>query len=258
MLPRSLPVIALWAIGLSAPAQPVVDITLVPVSATQVEVRLRPDGDFAEFFAASVFTVRWPDGAGTLGAIVQSPGVAVYHAVARSGLEQVDAGYRYQIFAGFGGATMADAGASWTANEEVVLCRLNSTGDPATFQLVNDPWTEANNGSFYISLNGLDRTGGIYGDGLTSVVEEQRPPLTVRPDPSTGRFFITLPPQVQVRDLQMTDASGRIRNVGTSIMSDALVVDLSGVEAGVYLLRMGTTAGVRVVRLVRAGDRAGW
>src|SRR5690606_40576174 len=105
--------------------------------------------------------------------------------------------------------------------------------------------------------NGLDRTGGIYGDGLTSVVEEQRPPLTVRPDPSTGRFFITLPPQVQVRDLQMTDASGRIRNVSTSIMSDALVVDLSGDEAGVYLLRMGTTAGGRAVRLVCARARPG-
>lgn len=241
---------------LLASAQPSVDITLAPISAGQVEVRLRPDGMFNEFFAASVFTIRWPDQAELgLGTFNQPNGTAIYHAVARSGPEHVVDGYRYQIFAGFGGATMGDAGVSWVANEEVVLCTINVINGPGPFELVNDAWTEAHNGLYYISLNGLDRTGEVYGSSGLSVNGMEAGTLAISPNPSNGIFEVRLPGAFQATAFTVTDALGRtVRQGNTAGMEHGAVlrVDLRGEAPGAYMLTLAGEYQTLTSRLILA------
>ncbi|MDX9750415.1 MAG: T9SS type A sorting domain-containing protein [Flavobacteriales bacterium] len=241
-----------------ATAQPYVDITLVPVSAGQLEVRLRPDGPFNEFFAASVFTIRWPDQGGAgLGTIAQPGGTAVYHAVARSGPEHVADGHRYQVFAGFGGATMGDAGASWAAHEEVVICTIEVINGPGGFELVNDDWAEAHNGLFYISLNGLDRTGVVYASGGLSVPDEAAGRITVAPNPSSDGTFEVRWGGGDAAHYTVTDARGRVVRQGrlaASAGEGRLLVDLRGEAPGAYLLTLAGGRSVRTHRLVLVGQ----
>ena len=238
-------------------AQPIVDITLARISAEQIEIRLRPDGDFAQFFSSSVFTLRWEDGSGAeLGSILQQPIVALYHAVARSGPEYVDNGYRYQIFAGFGGATMADAGANWTAGQEVVLCTLNISNGPGEFEITNDAFTGANNGSYYISLNGLDRTGDVYLSSGLSVNEVPAQDLSVMPNPSSGLFQVRIPGGLGLTGYTVADVLGRMVRTGmlsTGTHTQVLDLDLTSEPSGTYLFRTNGGEQVRDLWLVHTG-----
>lgn len=70
-------------------------------------------------------------------------------------------GFRYQVFAGFGFVPLSEVPTAWAAGEEIlVLCRVNVINGTAAFSIVDDAWTSDinNNGDYFISLNGLDRT----------------------------------------------------------------------------------------------------
>src|SRR5690606_1968055 len=87
---------------------PIVDIAAVPVGG-QVEVRVRPDAGFNGLFSSIVFTLKWPEADGaSLGSVTQQSPVTLYCGVSRSGGEQVDGGYRYQVFVGFGNIPLVD------------------------------------------------------------------------------------------------------------------------------------------------------
>jgi len=143
-----------------------VDVSLHKVGNDTLEVRLRPTQNFNQVVSNVVFTIRWRTSSNSsLGNVIQTFPENVYIPMTKSGNEEDDSGFRYQIFAGFGFFQMSQFGASWTAGQEVVLMRVPViSGASDTFQIINDAWTGDlnNNGDFYVSLNGTDRTGIIY------------------------------------------------------------------------------------------------
>lgn len=235
--------------------QPTVDITLVDNGGSELEVRVRPDGPFDGIFSALLFTIRWnaADGA-DLGAVDQTGLLADdYMPLSKSG-DQTDAnGDRYQIFAGFGFGSLASFGANWEAGMEYTLMTIPVLNGSSAFQLVNDSWTDANNGDFFISLGGVESTGIIYS---TSVSVEAGAndiyDLNILPNPNNGNFTVQLDAEgLQNAELQLVNALGQVLfsqqlNNGQFIRQ----FDLTQEGQGVYFLRLENEKEIAVHRIV--------
>ncbi len=240
---------------------PTVDITSHTTVNDQVEIYIRPDGPFDEVFSSSVFTLRWlnADGA-NLGSVQQVVPEVQYQSVTKSGPEQVDGAFRYQIFTGFGLITLMDLETSWAANEEVLLCRVNVINGSSWFELVNDDWTQSNNASYYISLNGEDRTGQIY--SFTTVAEEgietDGRDVRIMPNPGTGPFQVWMDGMGEGRlEMYITDGMGRNIWSHTTGLGKGTVreeIDLSGRADGVYLLTLRSMSGTSTHRIILNRD----
>ena len=248
---------SLIALSVPAIAQPSMDITLVPGQNNDVEVRVRPDGDFDGVFSSISFTIRWSNSSGaSLGSIAQQPMAQDIIAITHSGPEQVDGDYRYQVFVGFGFSAISDIPSMLNANAEFTLCTIPVLNAQDVFAIVNDAWTSANNADYYVSLNGLDRTGEIY-DQSTGVRQgiDQAPWVGVAPNVVTDLAMITIG-----QDARGTVAFDLFDAQGKKAWSSSVVVggtgariplDVRALQAGVYLLRaqMGDKAcTLRVVK----------
>ncbi|NUQ15985.1 MAG: hypothetical protein HUU33_11760, partial [Flavobacteriales bacterium] len=146
-----------------------VDIGLFPgANPNTIEVRVRPDASFTQVVSSLTFTIRWNTASGAnldVANIAQDCPGGFFLSPSGDG-EIDDSGFRYYTFNAFGFAQLAQAcsGHTWSANVEKVVMTvpvINNTGC-ATFNIVNDSYTSANNKDYYISLNGLDRTDIIY------------------------------------------------------------------------------------------------
>src|SRR5690606_33907482 len=121
----------------------------------------------------------------------------------------------------------------------------------ADFELVNDNWTgeTKNNGDFYLSLGGIDRTGSIY-KGLASADEND---VLVQPNPNNGQFSFSFTNDSPVNTtVEVFDPLGR------AIFTDAVLslegtyrrdMDLTGMSSGVYFLKLkrGETSSVHKI-----------
>ena len=253
---RSLLPAALALIAFSAVAQNSVDITTVPGQNNDIEVRLRFENDFDGFFAASVFTVRWSEASGaTIGAVQQDPQVEEYHSVFASGTDTVNNGYHYQVFAGFGNSVLSDIPLILMAGEWITLCTIPVTGTDI-FTIVNDDFTAAMNGDFYVSLGGQESQGDII-DFNTAVVGlaavEQR--FRVYPSNTSGPITV----EADLGDVDLIGLSV-VNAAGQEVWTSALygirgplcrVIDLSKLYAGVYVVRLRGLEGERVARVVK-------
>lgn len=142
-----------------------VDIGLFQADSTTLEVRLKADKDFSNIVSNVAFTIRWKEFTGAhLGKPRQQMPEQAYIPMSKSGKEQTENGYRYQVFAGFGMNAMDKFNENWQQGDEVVIMEIPVKDALGTFQIINDQWTGnvENNGDFYVSLNGRDRTGQIY------------------------------------------------------------------------------------------------
>jgi hypothetical protein len=235
---------------------PTVDVTSVVMPANEVEVRIRPDAAFNGVFSSIVFTLRWDAAAGnSLGDVLQNVPQIQYCTVSKSGPEQVDGPYRYQIFVGFGSIPMTSLSTFWQADQEVVLCRIPITGPPGLVALVDDDWSAANNGNYYVSLNGEDRTGIIYSitttQGVGSAVANG---IAVYPNPAQGLIFVALATTEQgPARFELIDASGRIIPIPSTsggAGAGTQVLDLGSVPNGAYQLVMFTAGASRTELIV--------
>lgn len=241
-----------------AMAQPTVDITLVQTAEGPVEVRLRPDGPFDGLFSSIVFTIRWSaGGAAGLGSVQQFSPVNSYCTVTKSGPEQTSNGFRYQVFAGFGFVPLTEVPTAWAAGEEIVLCRVNVINGSAAFSIVDDSWTGDinNNGDFFVSLNGIDRTGEIY--TISTVTNEPEMAVSgpqVVPNPANDQVFVTLPEGTSGPvSLQLLDAAGRIvwsKGLNADGPSHRASFDVSALSAGTYVLMVDSGSGRSSHRVV--------
>lgn len=254
------------AIGLSTTlatfAQlPVVDIGLFDNGLGQLEVRLRPDGSFDEFFSSVVFTIRWDAASGAnLDAVVQSAPESNYMPMLKSGGEIDDQGYRYQVFAGFGTAPLNAFAVTWAPGVEITLLTINVLNGTSIFEIVNDAWTTDpnNNGDFYVSLNGEDKTGVVY-QISTSVMAPNssvEPHLDVLPNPADGMVTISIsgmegggPVSLELLNAagQLVWSSSAVAGRGVSRSS----LDLGPFDPGVYTLRLLSDRGMLTRRVVR-------
>jgi len=240
---------------------PTVDITGQPAGAgSELEVRIRPDAFFNGLFSSIVFTVRWEEASGiSLGDAMQNLPQVQYCAITKSGPEQVQGIYRYQIFVGFGNIPLSSLSTSWLADQEVVLCRIPILGGSGPCILAEDAWTMANNGDFFVSLNGEDRTGVIYGISTGIAAQQAGPPsLAVMPNPTNGPARVVLSPIEggQEFTLRILDATGReavnsIRSTTHGTLD--LSMDLGALPSGVYMLELVLPHSRLTERLVLTG-----
>lgn len=258
MLRTLLPALALSLSSITWAQLPLVDITLVDNGASELEVRVRPDGDFDEFFASIVFTIRWDAASGAnLDQVAQVAPVSFYMPVIKSGPETDAGGYRYQIFAGFGTNALSAFGENWTAGNEVVLMTIPVVNGTSFFEIVNDSWTGDvnNNGDYYVSLNGQDQTGAIYQLNTGVRVEGALGAgFSVHPNPSAGPVMLdlTIPADVQVALVEWLDASGRLVRADriTGCGAVRFPVDVAGLERGTYMVRLASDGQVSTERVV--------
>ena len=240
---------------------PVVDIGLFDNGLGQLEVRLRPDGSFDEFFSSVVFTIRWDAASGAnLDAVVQSAPESNYMPMLKSGGEIDDQGYRYQVFAGFGTAPLNAFAVTWAPGVEITLMTINVLNGTSIFEIVNDAWTTDpnNNGDFYVSLNGEDKTGVVYqiSTGVVEPIVSDDWSMDVLPNPTDGPSTITIaaPAGSGQGELELINAAGQLvwsRSLSPLRGTVRASIDLTPFLAGVYTLRLRSDGQVLTQRLVR-------
>lgn len=245
------------AIRWSLAQLPAVDISAVAVPGDQVEIRLRPDASFNGVLSSVVFTLEWPEAGGaTLDAPLQDVPQVQYCYVAPSGTGHQQDGRRFQVYAGFGTVPLSNLGAAWQAGQEVVLCRVPVIGGPASVSISTAAWTAANNGSYYISLNGEDRTGSIYGAGATSIGEgEANTELAVWTDAAQGLLMVRTTGLGSGAGLEIAicDVQGKVlqrQHRMLAVDHQLLAVPIGTLPSGTYLVdvrRGGTRSVQRVV-----------
>lgn len=185
-LKRSVLCTGLLFLALAAIAQVpgTVDLGLFQApGANTLEVRVRPNGTgYNGVVTALTFTIRWESASGAfLGDLSQvidgniCPSQTLPIQPSPDG--QVDAGgFRYLNFNGFGFVPLSgctgQSGYSWPADVWTPVMRVPVLPGPgcATFGIVNDTYTEANNQDYYLSLfgaesNGAIAAGPVYVDG---------------------------------------------------------------------------------------------
>lgn len=237
--------VMLTALPLAAAAQGRLDITLYRTPEA-VEVRVTPHADFDGVFSSLVFTLRCSP-AIELGAVANAPRSGT--TIAASGPAMEDGTEMYQVFTGFGFTPLAEDGVSWEAGEERTLCTIPYEG-VGTIDLVNDGHTASHNGDYYVSLNGLDRTGAILEETLTSVGDDAigtvgAGALQLWPVPATDHVNVSLAAFSGAVQLEVIDAYGRV--VKRERTSGAVGrLDLEDLAAGRYMLR--ATQGAQVVQ----------
>lgn len=235
-----------------ATAQQNVDIGLYQSDGV-LEVKVRPEADFSGIFSSMVFTIRWDsNSSASLGASTQDEAVANYMGVERSGNIREQGGFRYAVYAGFGMRSLSNAGANWQAGQEYTVLRIPVTGQ-GEFELVNDAYTadRQNNGNYYVSLGGTDRTGIIY-KGLAPASEDGS--VLIQPNPNNGRFTLSFANSTK------SDVTVEVINsIGQTVFNETVrdlegnykrEMDLSTMGAGAYyvkLKRNGNTTSHKVV-----------
>lgn len=239
-LTRSLALLAISGFSGALFAQGTMDIGLFNNGNGALEVKVRPTSEFNGVFSSVVFTLRWDKNTDiTLGDAV-SPGNAPLN-TRRSGQLHEDGTFNYMVFAGFGFDQMAEVGLNWQAGEEYTILSIPVSGVGAV-ELVNDEWTNAihNNGDFYVSLGGLDKTGTIY-KSLAATTDLEGT-VTIKPNPNEGLFafsFISEEPidlRVEVLNtLGQTAFSDNLRGFSGTYVKD---MDLTTMSEGIYYLRI--------------------
>ncbi|MCB0779730.1 MAG: T9SS type A sorting domain-containing protein [Flavobacteriales bacterium] len=236
--------------------QPFVDITLVDNGNNQLEVRVRPDADFDESFSSIVFTIRWSAASGAdLGAVQQLAPAAQYMPIGKSGGQNDNGPDRYQIFYGVSLTPLQSISASWSAGTEYTLMTIPVLNGSGTFEIINDGWTAANNGDYYVSCNGLERTGVIYNlsTGI-SISPEAGSFLELLPNPAKDQVRLEFS-TIGGGDVTIELMNGAGQVVRTRTMKDvsgtaSIVFDLTDLSPGVYPVRLQDGSGTLTRRLI--------
>jgi len=134
-----------------------IDIGIFESASTpgKVEVKIRPDFNISsiETVTAILYAVRWDDPSVSL--TIQN----IYpFFLAPQGSPVAYNGHYYQVFAStpFGAIAM-------NANQEYLISSFTvSNGNCANFEIIEDEWTQSNNGNVYLEFLGSEVTGSIY------------------------------------------------------------------------------------------------
>ena len=121
----------------------------------KIEIRIRPDFNISSIqtLTGILYTVRWDDP--TISITTQN---IFPFFVAPQGSPVLYNGHYYQVFAAVPMIAMA-----MNANQEYLASSFTFTnGDCSTFEIIEDEWTQANNGNVYLELVGTEVTGIIY------------------------------------------------------------------------------------------------
>jgi hypothetical protein len=245
--------------GLLSAQLPMVDITLVPVTAARYEVRIRPDGTFNGLFSSLVFTLRWSDASGVTLAEFQPTDamidLGIYPAIA--GDMVIDGGYRYAAHVAFGTSALVNEGQSWTPGQEVIIGTIDQVGGTTPMEIVNDTWTGSNNSDFFISLNGVDRTGVIYGSSTAQVTSAlETPRLAITASVHADHTVLRVAAEASsVARYEVITSGGSLVEAGRFAFQQGVSehsIPTDGFAEGFYTIIVRTEAAVQPVRIVIA------
>ncbi len=123
----------------------------------KIEVKLRPDFqiDPIETISGILYTIGWDNPA-----IVIATDYIFPYFVAPQGPPVLDNGIYHQVFAA---VPFNPVGITINPGDEILISSFSYTGgDCSYFEIIEDAWTQANNGDYYSEWLGLDVTGIIY------------------------------------------------------------------------------------------------
>jgi len=121
----------------------------------KIEIKIRPDFDIEsnQTLTGILYTVRW-DGPFVN---ISTQYVPPFYVQPQGGPEFFN-GYYYQVF-----ASTPLSPLQMNAGEEYLLSSFTFiNGNCSNFQIIEDEWTQINNGNVYLELLGIDVTGIIY------------------------------------------------------------------------------------------------
>lgn len=253
---NSIVLAATFLTGLSASAQSPVDVGLFDDGNNNLEIRVKPNSNFDGIFSSVVFTVRWDNYSGaTLGDPIQLLPEIQYIPIQRSGDVINEGSSSYQVYAGFGMQPMSTFGVAWDANEEVVIARIPVTGN-ATFEVINDSWTGeiTNNGDYYVSLGGLDKTGVIYGSATGIDENDNGFGVSIQPNPNNGLFsFVFNSTQSGDYDIELVNTLGQTmykEKLNGFVGSFQKDMDLTEYSNGLYYLKISDGTNISVHKVI--------
>ena len=229
-----------YALATLLSAQTPMDITLVPGQDNNLEVRIRPVDDFDGLIAGMVFTMRWSNASGAnLGSIQQDILAMDVCDASKSGPEQVIGEYRYQVFVAFSLIPLFDIPYTLQGGEEFTLFTIPVLNAQDVFAIVEDPWTNANNGNYFVSLGGNDWTGEIYDvSTATSEVAGTTSGMHIWPNPVDRVATLRNEKGWNTNStVQIFDATGKLALSTTPRLrpgSTELIIDVAPLAPGAY------------------------
>lgn len=84
--------------------------------------------------------------------------------------------------------------------------------------------------------NGCDTVINVVVESIVGLFEEESSLITVFPNPFSYDFEFSIEDTIESTDLVLFDASGRIVQFKSSIMSDRIIISTDGLQAGIYYL----------------------
>jgi len=223
-----------------------VDIGVVHMETDQIQLWVISDSTWTGYLSSIQWTLRWEEtSTATLGEFVATAAVPLLDGALQSGPTAIANGYHHALYS----VVLPQNATSFIADEPVLLGTFDIIDGPSNFEIADDAWTVANNGDFYISLNGQNSTGDII-ELTTAVVSDAVPSshTTLFPNPTNGSSVLALVlEQAGFVYIRVIDPSGRLvmqnkvaANAGTfrySMNSEALAegaYTLQVVGTGVY------------------------
>jgi hypothetical protein len=128
-----------------------------PTPPNKIEVKLRPDFqiDPVETISGILYTVRWEDPTISIVTDYIPP-----YFIAPQGGPVLYNGYYYQVYAA---VPFSPVGIAINPADEILISSFSYTGGAcAYFEIIEDSWTQANNGGVYLEFLGEEVTGIIY------------------------------------------------------------------------------------------------
>ena len=223
--------------------EPEVDIRTMANGNGGVDVAVAPAESFFGTVTDINFTLRWPVGSGaTLGAVSQAPYEASYLPIQKVGSEMAANGYIHQVFHGAGSISLANTavGLGWMAGIEHVIMSVPLIGS-ATVEVIDDAWTNQNNGDYSIELNGTPHTGETYGNttAVNDIAEENTPAITTSLSGSMLHVEVPNPDAEPVHIQAFNSVGSVIAEEHSQHTADVSRFDLelAGATTGVVVLR---------------------
>lgn len=228
---------------------PLVDISLEHDQANnQLKISLRAnDFDFGDIVSNLVFTVRWPESStATLGLGFSDwcPSPTSALPLAPSATVTPGNGFKYRTWTAIGLSPLSEIqdnggcgqtllSGTWT---QVFTIAVNNDPGGTVFTIAEDQFVLDENRSFYVSLNGVPNTGGVYtfSTAVAPIALPLHPNLSVQPNPSDGVMRLSwgesLPATMEV---QVVDAVGRVVKRWNAIPSNH-TLDVRDLGPGAY------------------------
>ncbi len=225
--PRIALLALLTSVQVLASAQQSVDIGLYEDENGALEVRVTPTADMDGVLSNLSFTLAWDNATSpTLGAPEQDLATRTVAAVAPSGGVHTVGTTSYRIYTVVSLTSFSEAGIHWEAGQPYTLAKFPVNGR-VRVELANDAWVRDphNNGEFYVSVGGLNATGGIV--QASALVGRAEVTASVLPNPFDGQHLTiavhNAAPDVSAVLLDILNAQGELVARERLSLSDGLL-----------------------------------